>query len=274
MKRKNPILADDEEVKQPEEYVLDSEVERDSGLHDAGCNTINLPSDGKFGYPAFVEYREIMVGDEEILASATAATYSKTLNSVLKSLLNDCEFYEDLKIADRDFMLLWLWATNYSSTRDVEVECAACGNKDKHVIDLTKLPQKPVRKNLVEPFTFELANGTAIEVRLNTVGDELFCEEYVRKNKKVTYERAMLARSIKIRGLNVPFEAKLDWISKNVRGREMARIRNFHSKCSFGIEATIEYTCSACGEVTHRLIPFQAEDVLRPTVPDDFGDEL
>src|SRR5690606_33709188 len=66
-----------------------------------GMNILDLPSEGRLGYPSSVNYRDIMTKDEEVLSSATADTYGRTLNGVVKSLLNDCEFYNKMSIYDR-----------------------------------------------------------------------------------------------------------------------------------------------------------------------------
>jgi len=250
-KEKAPVIA--------EEVVLPS----------SDHNTTTLPSEGVLGYPEEVEYRDILVKDEEILASATVESYAKTLNAVLKSVLNDCEFYEQMSIHDRDFMLIWVWATNYTATKQVEITCGSCGTKHTHVVDMTALPQKPIKKDIKVPFEIPLRNGNKIFVRLNTVADELFAEEYVRKNKKFKFEHVMMVRSIDV-GVDIPFESKMRWVSENLSGKEMGLVRQFHRHFAFGLDSYIEHVCPACNEVTRGAIPFQTEDILFPTVQSDF----
>lgn len=248
-----------------EELVAEESVR----LPSSGYNVVAMPSNGKFGYPAEVEYRDILVKDEEVLASATVDTYSKTLNSVLKSVMNEAPFYENMTIHDRDFMLVWVWANNYSSTKDVEITCAHCSHKKVHRVDLTQLPQTDVNESIKVPFEVPLKSGNSIFVRLNTVADEIFAEEYIRKNKKAKFEHIMMIRSIDV-GVNIPFDSKMKWVSENVTGKEMGLVRKFHSHFAFGVNPRIEHVCPECSGVTHGDVPFQTEDILFPTVSSDF----
>jgi hypothetical protein len=245
------------------------EVVKEVGLPSASHNITTLPSNGVFGYPAEVEYRDILVKDEEVLSGATVETYSKTLNAVIKSLMNDCPFYENLIIHDRDYMLLWIWANNYTSSKNVEIACVHCDNKDHHKVDFTKLETVDVKKTIKIPFEIPLQKGGKIVVRMNTVADELFAEEYVKKNKNVKFEQVMMVRSIDV-GSEIPFNAKMKWVSENLRSKEMGIVRQFHKHFAFGIPTSIEHTCSACGGVTRGDLPFQTEDILYPTVQSDF----
>lgn len=274
--RKRSILVEDDVIQDNNVNVFpDQETVDDIKLPSDGFNTVDLPSAGKFGYPTYVEYRDIMVRDEEVLSSATEDTYAKTLNAVLKSVMNNCPFYEDLTVHDRDFMLVWVWANNYSPTKTVTAKCGVdgCGHTTNHVVDLRKLPQKEVKENIKSiQLPIKKTNGTVM-VRLNTVRDELIAAEAVRKNKDLRFETVMLALSLDL-GMNVPLDVRLNWVRDNISGKEMATIRQYHSHFSYGIDATMEYGCEACGEVTRGMIPFQTEDILFPTVPTDFAEFL
>lgn len=273
--RKKSIVIEDEETTTAL-YQAEPEVKAPAPeLPSEGFNVVDLPSNGKFGYPEYAEYRDIMVRDEEVLASATDATYAKTLNSVLKSVMNDCPFYEDLTVHDRDFMLVWVWANNYSPTKTVSVTCGngECNHTTSHTIDLRELPQKQIADNIKSVQIPIKKTGGFVTVRLNTVRDELIASEAIRKNKELRYDTVMLALSVDL-GINVPLDVKMNWIKDNVSGKEMALIRQYHAHFSYGIDAVMDYKCEACGEVTRGAIPFQAEDILFPTVSTDFAEFL
>lgn len=274
-KKRGILLEDDDIQTTAQEQSLQKEETSDASLVSSSHNIVDLPSNGKFGYPVYAEYRDIMVRDEEVLSSATDATYAKTLNSVLKSVMNDCPFYEDLTIHDRDFMLVWVWANNYSPTKTVEVTCNndECKHKTSHVIDLRQLPQKEIAENIKTVQIPIKKTGGFVNVRLNTVRDELIASEAIRKDKNLRYDTVMLALSIDV-GINIPLDVKLNWIKDNISGKEMALIRQYHNHFSYGIDASMEYKCEACGEVTRGAIPFQAEDILFPTVSTDFAEFL
>lgn len=235
------------------------------------ANLLELPSKGKFGYPTHLEYRDIMVKDEEILASATTSTYAKTFNGVLKSVLNDCPFYEKMTTYDRDYALIWVWANNYGANKKIQIACGnpKCKKEHVHNVDMTKLPIVDIKDNLKTPYFFNLKKtGQPVSIRLYTVEDELVSEEYVKSNPDERHSTVMLVRSLDI-GHDLPLELKIRWVKENVTGHEMARIRKYHSTFAYGVSTTLDYECPACGEVTQGDIPFQAADILYPALSAD-----
>jgi len=258
---------------QPNIFVEDIEnntsvVNEEVTLH-GSSNILDLPSKGLLGYPETVSYRDILVKDEEILSSATEETYIRVLNGVLKSILNDCDFYEQMTIYDRDFLMMWLWANNYDPVKHVVATCPHCKAKTNHDIDLTKIEIKEIKDNIKVPFEIPISNGGKIFVRLNTVADELFVDEYIRHNEGTSYEYVMLIRSIELPA-KMTFDKKLHWVRENIKSKEMGYVKNFHRYFRYGVDTHMDYKCGACGEVTRDLIPFQAEDILMPAIPDDF----
>lgn len=237
--------------------------------------SVELPSKGKLGYPDTVTYRDMMVRDEEILASTTGDTYSSVLNGVIKSVLNDCEFFEKMSIHDRDFLLVWLWANNYDAIKTMSVTCPKCKTVTNHKVDLTKLKTTDINMDIKNPFELTLKNGNTVKVRLITVGDELTVERYIRINDdesgtlRKTYELLTIVAALDL-GMEMPFDSKVQWVRENITSKEMGIIKAYHRFFRFGVEPDKEYKCSACGEVTVAPIPFQAEDILYPTVSADF----
>lgn len=245
-------------------------------LGSPGYNVLDLPSKGLLGYPASVEYRDIMVGDEETLALATTSTYFRTLNGVLKSILNDCPYYEKLTVYDRDYILMWLWANNYSAVKDVNVECRACSHEASHRVDLTEIEIQDVDSEIPAEFKIPLSKGSLKEVtvRLSTVQDELDAEEYVRSSKEqVSFNGLLRAASIQT-GFEMPFAKKVEWVKNNITSREMGNIKKYHQHFKYGVPNAVNHTCPKCKEVTVGQLPFQAEDILFPTVQSDFEELL
>lgn len=237
---------------------------------------LDLPSAGKFGYPAEVKYRDILAKDEELLASATEETYSRVMNSVIKSVLMDCEFYEELTIPDRDYALMWLWANNYDPVKKTEIDCQNCEKSASISIDITKVEVVPPKQTIKgEPFTgtfnLPLKNGHTITVRLAKVKDELFAEQYSKKNKDINFETIMISQTIEPITPLMTLDKHIKWVQENVRGHEMSIVRQFHETYNYGIESRMEHTCDACGEVTPFTLPFSIQDILYPTVSYDFS---
>lgn len=226
-----------------------------------------LPSKGKLGYPAHVEYRDILVRDEKELASATEKTFSKTLNTVLKSLLKDQSFYDDLTIYDRDYLLLWIWANNYSTEKNVEAMCPLCAHKNHYVIDLTQLEVKELSEDFKNPYPYTLSSGEQITLRLLTVADEDIARKYCSVNKNEEEYQVLLALSIDF-GVVLPLLDKLKKIENEMTGKDMAFIRGFHAFFKYGVVDKIDRECKGCGEVSSYPVPFQADFIL-PTLGSD-----
>ena len=275
--KKQDIFADDvEETLPAKEETSPTVASEETDVVDSTVgNIIDLPSQGKLGYPSSVTYRDILVKDEEALSQATNETYTRTLNKVIKSLLNDCEFYDDLSVYDRDFILVYLWANNYSPTKDVEITCQnkSCGKTSKHTVDFTKLDVSDINPKFKGYYEFTSKSGNQIKVRLNTTKDEVLVEDYISKNKNNRYDNLMMAASVDL-GVTMPFSSKVKWVQDNLTGAEMAKIKKFHESLRFGINPVIEYTCPHCGEVHKDMFPFQAEDILFPTVSADIEEFL
>ena len=244
-----------------------------------GANHLQLPSNGVLGYPETVEYRDILVKDEETLSMATPETYAKTLNGVLKGILNNCSFFEDMCIHDRDYALVWLWANNYEAVKNVDIKCSTCSHEENHEVDLTALDVESINPKIRNPMEIpigEKGKGKSVKVRLSTVGDELVVENYMAKEEnkaKRNFEHLMMVASIDV-GVKISFDKKVDWVGENIRSKDMAYIKKFHQYFKYGVASTIEHTCSKCGEVTKGSLPFSASDVLWPTVDVDLEDIL
>lgn len=232
-------------------------------------NIIELPSNGKLGYPETISYREILVKDEETLSTATPETYTTVLNKVLKSVLNNCPFYEQMSIHDRDFLLVWLWANNYDPVKELTIKCPECSTKTNHKVDLREIEVHDISEDFIKEFEIELTNGEKCWVRMTTVEDELFAEKYHKKHKDLSIDYILTIASIMTEKV-MPFEQKLHWARENMKSRELGIVKRYHSHFKFGINALKDYECPACGEVTQDIIPFQAEDILMPTVQTDF----
>lgn len=235
-------------------------------------NFLELPSKGKCGYNATIEYRDMLVCDEERLASSSADLYATTLNSIIKSILLENKDFEKFTVADRDYALVWIWANNYSPTKKVGITCAnkSCRHEFETSVDLTKLEVTHPKDNFISSMKLPISkiNGH-VHVRLNTVKDEIVVEEYMKNNPDSSYDYLMLIASIEI-GVPLMFNKKVEWVRNNVSSAELGRVKQYHKYFSFGLPQTINHTCPKCKEVTVSLVPFQATDILRPTLADDF----
>lgn len=228
---------------------------------------LKLPSKGLLGYPEVVQYRDILVRDEKIIATATDDSYWTTLHNVLKSVLGNPDFFYDICMHDRDFLLIWIWANNYTPIKSIGITCADCGQQDTMDVDLTKFDVTDIDTDIPVPFEIELSNGYKVNVRMFTIGDEINALNLSEKLEGYEWDTVMLYQSIDI-GDDIPVIDKFKWIEENIRGREMALIRAFHEHFRYGVDNNIQHTCSKCGEETHFALPFRPEWLL-PTASDD-----
>jgi len=249
----------------PKKETSVEEPEENLGLK---YTTVELPSNGKLGYPSDIQYRDILVRDEKELSMATERTFSKTLNNVLKSLLKDDSFYGDLTIYDRDFLLLWIWANNYSTIKTVEYKCPHCETKNTYHIDLTQVDIKDIDEDFKFPFPFTTSSGEKISLKLITTRDEEIARTFAAKDKNLDEAYIMLCQSVNFDTV-IPLSEKMKRIENTFTGKDMAFVRGFHAHFKYGLNETVERNCSGCGEVNRFTIPFQA-DFFLPTLQSGF----
>lgn len=266
----------DENVEDPEKSTGKKSAgkKKKTLLHSSEHNIAKFVSGGNFGYPDFFEFRDMYVKDEEILSTATDSTYSRTLNSVLKSVMNSPDWYEDMVVYDRDYALMWIWTQNYGAKKDLTVTCRnkECGHEETKTIDLSTLPFTKLNEKIQYPYEMELKSGDVVSIHMPTVADEMFAEEWCSKNKD-DFETVLAARTIKLKQ-EPTFKRKLEWIRDNITALEYGKIRKYREFAWFGINPRIEHICTKCKEVTFGDIPFSPSDILWPTVHADIEEFL
>lgn len=239
-------------------------------------NILDMPCKGRLGYPATITHRDILWKDEKILSGATEDTYIRTINRVVKGILDNPDYYEDISIFSRDYILVWLYVNNFESIRELTSTCE-CGQEDTVKVDLTELPVTPLNEGYQEPFPITLRNGNEVNLRVFRVRDEIYAEQYISEHEDSEEDLLdlMLISSIDIGGdKELSLEEKVKWAEENLTSRDMAMIRRFHDYYHFGIDETIKHNCSACSkEVTGRL-PFRPDEFIQPPISDDIDDLL
>ena len=266
--KKSPPKRQAKKVNTVEEETVSNVLDSPDG------NLVDLPSKGVHGYATHISFRDMLVRDEEILSNATDKTFSFTMNKVLKGVLNNFPEYDKLTICDRDFLLVWVWANNYSPIKKFTVTCPKCGHHNNTQIDYTKVDTIDIHPKFTGEYEMELAtNGQKIKVRLNTVSDEIMAESYVANNKDVSFSSVMLALSIDF-GVNMPLDMRIKNTQDLITAREMAKIKKFHTLFKYGIPSDVSVKCSQCGEVSSAPFPFSPEDVFSPTISADIEDFL
>ena len=235
----------------------------------------DLPSSGLLGYPQVVEYRDMVMGDEKTLSMASNENYFLTLNKTLKSILGNPDWYEDMALGDRDYLLVWIWANNYGAAKELAYTCSECGHENTVTVDLTRLDVSEIDPAINDyvPFAIDLRCGTTIHLNMRRVADELELEQYMKGNDDTgEIIEAFFMTSMEIEDMEgATLKEKVKWGEKNIRVREMAMVRMFYEHIKFGVEEQFTHKCESCGEESPHTIPFRIEDILEPAVSDDFG---
>jgi len=230
--------------------------------------SVDLPSNGALGYPSEIEYRDILVKDEKTLASSTEKTFQRILNNVLKGLMKDSSYFEKLTMHDRDYLLLWIWANNYSTIKDIEMQCPHCGHNNNYKIDLTKIHIDDIDPDLKNPYPYKTKSGEEVSFRMLTVQDEDVARKFCNNNKDYDESFVMLCVSINFKQV-LPLADKIKYIEENFTGKDMSVLRGFHKHFKYGIDDIVEKECNGCGEVNKIAIPFQI-DFFIPALSSDF----
>ena len=250
-------------------------VSSDDGFSSDKYYYVELPSNGLLDYSRTVEHRDVLWKDQKALSSTNQQTFTRTLNRVIKSILKEPEWYEEMTIIDRDYLLVWVFVNNFSTKKTIEFNCPDCGNIDKEEWDIRSLDVEELSEDYVEPFKLPLQKGGNVWLRLSRVKDELKAEEFLRKNDKVedTLETLIMYQTIDT-GMELPLKGQIKWIENNLTAKDMAMIREFHNHFNYGINDLIEHECTECGASVYGRFPFRLEEIFAPSVSEDFENIL
>jgi hypothetical protein len=252
------FFEDTEEVEKPKKIKQVAKVEDATFKY----HMVDLPSNGKFGYPSTVEYRDILVKDEKVVASATPENFQKVLNGVLKGLLKDDSYFDKITTDDRDFLLTWIWANNYPTKRKLEYTCPKCDTTNIAEIDIVELDISELPDDF-EIKEYTLKNGKTVKINPLTVRDEYTITEF---SKSSSNEEWFVAQCVCINlGTVMPLASKIDYIENNISGYDMAKIRGMIKGMKYGVPKTTSTTCRHCKEENQIDIPFQV-DFFLPTL--------
>ena len=242
-------------------------------------NVLDLPSNGKLNYPATVEFRDMVYGDEKSLSGTDESNYTKTINHVMKSVMNDVEWYDDMTITDRDYFFLMMFASNYSSNVDLDLSCKSCGHEFKTSVDLTELDVMELSDNYVEPFKIPLKSGYTAYVRLPRVKDELKVQGLMnrlnKEGEQFDNNDAIMGLTTELEmedgnKLTLPIDQKIKWMFNNLSIKDVNNIRKFYNYFNYGVEQTTYITCPSCGEENLYTVPFRLDHIIEKALSDDF----
>lgn len=264
------------DVEDLEKVEAATETKKEADTLDYGV-TVSLPSCGQLDFPATVEIRDMMVYDEEVLATSSESGFITALNTMLENITNTSDF-KSMCVHDRDFLMLQVWANNYGSTKTVEYTCGKCKNTHTLTLDLAKYDIKELDKRFTKGY-FEFTPekmDTPVKVYLPTVASEMAVSQYRKDNPddKTSYEVLTMLSLVDYDSPLMPFAQKIKIGKENLLTKDINKIRRFTHTMSFGLPEEIQIKCPTCEAVEKRPFPFMPTDFFSTQVHDDIEEFL
>jgi rubredoxin len=226
---------------------------------------IDLPSKGKV-YPednllasGKIEMKYMTAKEEDILTSANLIKQGVVLDKLFQSLIVSPIKYNDLITGDKNAIMIAARILGYGKEYEVEIECPACGTKNKLVIDLSTIKDKEIPEDvdMISPnrfrFTLPVSKREVI-FKFLTHGDE----------KKIEYELADIKKRAKKDDVKPELSTRLKHIITSIDGIEDQKainhfvdnelfaqdsraLRSYVKEISPDTDLTFDFVCNACG---------------------------
>lgn len=223
---------------------------------------VTLPSLGRFydGEDGPIDGKlhiRPMTGEEEqILATPRFVKRGQAINMIFNRCLQEKLDAEKFITPDRTYLLIYLRGISYTQDYDVELKCPHCDRKFSTTIDLNSLYVEncpddfgPHKLNDVLPTT-----GLHFSYRLSNGQDERRIQEHRDRKLKGGYDTAgqsddtLIYRTSlmieDIQGLTDKLE--IEALLKKLPINDLAYLRTVVNEPPFGVETTVEVSCSGC----------------------------
>lgn len=230
---------------------------------------IQLPSRGKFypeGHPlksGQIEMKYMTAKEEDILASQNLIKQGVVIDKLLQSLIVTKINYNDLLTIDKNAIFIAARILAYGEDYEVEITCPACGNKEKHTVDLQQFSEKDVDMDALgdsPTHEFKLpACKKTVTIKMLSHGDEKKIDELAKKNKKrskVTGIDAGLTSRLKMLIVAVDGDddrAMIDKFVDNMLSRDSLALRKHLKNNTPDIDTTIYFQCPECDHEVDNL---------------------
>ncbi len=250
-------------------------VMRDDFGFEVPVESVPLPSKG-VTYPVdsplynreTVEIKAMTAKDEDILTSRALIKKGTVISALLKSCLIDKSIDPDKMLSgDRNAVMTALRVTGYGPDYNVEVDCPACGERNKQIFDLTDMPIKPLSTDPISlgsnVFEFKLpTTGLPVRFKFLTGEDEqeIMTIAERRKKKGISGDHMVTQRlSYSILEVNgIKDRSKIDMFVKNMPARDSLALRRHLDDNEPGIDLTGWLECVHCTEVSEVKLPLGA----------------
>jgi hypothetical protein len=236
---------------------------------DVPTEVIELPSGGWFypeGHPLAsgkIEMKYMTAREEDILTSQNLIKQGVVIDKLLQALIVDKFNYNDLLVVDKNALFIAARVLGYGKDYEVEVACPACGEKSRHVIDLTTFESKEIDfskfakgQNKID-FTLPISKKV-LSIKFLTHGDEKAIEEELRGLKKLsTLTKVDSELTTRLKHIITAVDGNPDAVTsefvKNLLAADSLALRKFIKEITPDVDATFSYTCPHCGHENEKI---------------------
>ena len=237
---------------------------------DTPTEVIDLPSQGYFypeGHPLAsgkIEMRYMTAREEDILTSQNLIKQGVVIDKLLQALIVDKFDYNELLIADKNALMIAARVLGYGKDYEVEVACPACGEKSKHVADLTQFESKDIDFSKFtkgqNTFTFTLpASKKTLTLKFLTHADEKAVEDELKGLKKLnTLTGVDSELTTRLKKAVVAVDGNEDRMTisnavKSMLAVDSLALRKFLKEVTPEIDTTFSFVCPHCGHENEKI---------------------
>jgi len=230
--------------------------------------TIELPSGGKF-YPegsplrsGKVDVKYMTAKEEDILTSTNLIKKGTVIDRLMESLIVTKGVKpEDLLTGDLNAVMVAARILAYGKDYDVELVCTSCGEKFKHVVNLTDLQTtSPETTSDGGEFKLTLPTGVVITYKLLTRGDEKEIEAEADALKKFN-KSVDNSNSVRLKYMITSVNGNTDKriireFAENMIIRDVRAFREEVRKVAPDVNFEIVASCTSCSTDIKGRMPF------------------
>ena len=227
--------------------------------------TIDLPSQGII-YPednplseGTIELKYMTAKEEDILTSQNLIKKGLVIDKLLRSLIVSPINYNDLLVGDKNAIMVAARILGYGTEYPIEIQCPACGEKDKIDFDLGELKTKEIDpanytkgENI---FTTVLpASKRTLEWKLLSHSDEQKVLESTKMFKKRAMSKTVdpqMSTRFKTMIISVDGDETVatinNFVDTEFLSRDTMHLRKEIERLSPDIDMSFYFECNHCG---------------------------
>lgn len=229
----------------------------------APFDLVVFPSMGLFyeDKKPYVIVKYLTAIEENILTAPMLSEYGIAMDMALKSVILEDLDIDKLLVGDKNAIVLFLRATSFGPTYDVQITCPNCNQSGKTSFDISEMTAKDI---LIPPddeglFTYVLPKmklaGEPVVVRFRpmTYLDEKTInaqdKEYQQYNKGISIYNTLRYTNQIVSINGISDKEKIAVIVSKIPIKDSASLRSYMDKVEPGINSLVSLKCSKCNYV-------------------------